>query len=79
MSESLKDLRSMSESELIEKHDRLANTTQIGINHYLNELDRRDQERHTKEMKRFTCWITIMTFIITIFTALNVILFAIKK
>lgn len=79
MSESLKDLRLMSESKLIEKHDRLALNTAIGINHYLSELMRRDQEKHSKDMKKFTFWITIMTFIITIFTALNVILFIIKK
>ena len=34
MSESLKELRSMSESDLVEKHDRLAKNTAIGINHY---------------------------------------------
>ena len=79
MSESLRDLRAMPESELIDKHDRLAKNTAIGINHYLNELARRDQEKHTKDMKKFTCWITIMTFIITIFTAFNVILFVINK
>lgn len=74
MSELLKDLRLLSDEEIIGRHDRLAESTQVGVNHYLSEIARRDQDRQTRAMLSFTKWITIMTIAITVLTIANVII-----
>ena len=74
MSEHLKKLRSMSDEELVAEHDRHAQHTQVGINHYLAELARREQHRQTEAMLRYTKWITFMTVVITAATIGNLIL-----
>lgn len=79
MSETLKELRSLSDEELVTRHDGLARGTQVGVQHYLSELARRDHDRQTKAILRYTVWITIMTVIITIATVLNVFLFLYSK
>lgn len=73
MSESLKILREISEGELIKKHDELAGSTQVGVNHYLQEIARRDQDKQTRAMLTYTKRITIMTLIIAGLTILNVL------
>ncbi len=75
MSESLKDLRLMSDEQLIEKHDELARHTQVGTQHYLNELSRRDSDRATRSMVRLTWAITIMTIVVMLATIANVLVF----
>ena len=65
---SLSDLRNLTDDELVEKHDYQAETTVIGIQYFLDELNRRQQERQTRAMLRFTTWITIMTIVITLAT-----------
>ncbi len=72
MSESLKKLRSLTDEELISKHDELAKHTQVGINHYLNEIYRRDNDKISNAMLKYTKWITIMTVIILIATIINI-------
>jgi hypothetical protein len=62
---SLADLRDMTEAELISEHDRIAPTTGVSVNYFLNELNRSDQDRQTKAMLRYTKWITAMTFVVT--------------
>ena len=62
---SLSDLRNLTEDELVERHDIQARTTVVGTQYFLDELNRRYQERQTKSMMRFTKWITIMTVVIT--------------
>ena len=74
MSESVKDLRAFSDEELIERHDNQANSTQVDVNYYLQEIARRDQDRQTKAMLSFTKWITIMTVTIMIFTIVNAVI-----
>lgn len=73
MSETLKELRGLSEEELITRHDNHAKNTGVGVKHYLAELARRDQDNQTGTMLSFTKWITIMTLAILIFTAINVV------
>ena len=65
---SLSDLRNLTDDELVGKHDYQAETTVIGIQYFLDELNRRHQERQTRAMLRFTTWITIMTVAITLAT-----------
>jgi predicted DNA-binding protein len=38
MSYSLEDLRAAPDAELIERHDRLAENTSVGVSYYLEEL-----------------------------------------
>ena len=70
----LKELRAMSTDELIRRHDDIANSTSVGLNYYLNEITRRDQEKHTKSILRYTRWIVIMTLIMTVSTIINIII-----
>ena len=74
MSESLEELRSMPEEELIKRHDSHANSTAIGVEHYLVELARRDQDKQTNTMLEYTRGIKRMTVIITLLTAVNVLI-----
>jgi hypothetical protein len=57
LSHALRNLRGLSDNELIEEHDRLARTTIVGVDYYLNELSRRDALR-IGDMLRFSpgCW-----------------------
>lgn len=71
MSELIKDLRALSDEEIIERHDRLAEHTQADVNYYLREIVRRDQDGQTKAMLKYTKWITIMTVAIMISTIVN--------
>lgn len=72
MSETVAELRALTEGELIERHDHHAKTTVVGTQHYWGELNRRNQERQTEVMLGFTRWITRMTMAITIATLVNV-------
>ena len=71
MAKPLTELRSLSDKKLIDEHDKLAKSTQVGTSYYLEELHRRELMRHTKA-------ISAMTAVITVVTIANVILFAIS-
>ncbi len=80
MSRSLKELRNLTDDEIIEKHDRLAESMMPGVNHYLNEIVRRDQSRqtevmltYTKKINRMTYLIAFMTCIMMVFTIANIV------
>ncbi|MHB8859962.1 MAG: hypothetical protein ACYC6Z_10865 [Thermoleophilia bacterium] len=73
MSETLADLRSMSYKELIERHDKLAQNTQVGIKHYQTELIRRDQNRETEAMIKLTKWIMFMTAAVLLLTFVGIV------
>jgi signal transduction histidine kinase len=66
VSETLKELRRLSDDELIKRHDQNAERTVVGTAHYLNELARRDMDRHTRTMIRYTWWIAVMTLIVAV-------------
>lgn len=72
MAESVAELRSLSDEDVIAQHDARAGFTDMGPDYYMWELYRRDQERQTSEMLRLTDKITIMTAVITIATLINV-------
>ena len=74
MALTLSDLRNLTDDELVERHDIQAKSTVVGIQYYLDELNRRNQERQTESMLRFTKWITVMTVVITVATLANVVL-----
>ena len=58
-------LREMCYDEVVALYDKHAGHTHVGLNHYRDELVRRDQERQTDAMLRYTRWITLMTVIMT--------------
>jgi len=68
----LKDLRSVTEEELIAAHDDLAEDTVAGVNYYLDELARRDTERTNKALVRLTWALVALTVVLTILTLLLV-------
>jgi hypothetical protein len=80
MTFSLAELRSVSNEELIRRHDYIAETTGSSVNYYLEELGRRDQQKATEAMERYTRntrdytrWITWMTCVVTLTTLLNLV------
>lgn len=78
MTDKLRDLRTASDEELIDRHDALAEHTIPGAKYYLDELARRDQERATAAMLRFTATITRLTWIIAFLTLVNLIVVAVS-
>ena len=68
----LKELRETPENRLVDEHDQTASTVGVGVEYYLAELHRRDQNRQTG-------WIMVMTGIVTVATVVNVGLFALDK
>ena len=73
MSEKLEELRSLPDEDLVARHDALASHASIGLNYYLRELARRDQERQTDAMLRYTRYMTAMTVVILLLTVVNVV------
>ena len=68
----LHELRSMSEADLIRRHDEEAQSTVTGVDYCLDELHRREQERHTLAMLALTKQMRWMTVVITIATIVGV-------
>lgn len=60
---SISELRSQSDDELVEQHDRLAEGTSVGIGYYLTELERRRLDRQSRQMLRLTWIIAGLTVI----------------
>ncbi len=50
MSRNLKDLHNASDEDLIREHDDRAKHTSVGISYYIDELNRRSQERVESSM-----------------------------
>ena len=73
-SPSLKELRAMSDDQIIEAHDRLAQNTIVGTQHFLDEVARREQSRQTEAMLAYTRWITWMTGAVTLATIVNLVI-----
>ena len=63
----LRELRKASEEELVELHDSEAKLTAVGVEYYLNELNRRIQNRQTRSIKAMTAIILVATLINTAF------------
>ena len=76
MAETIEELRSLSDDELIRRHDALAGNTVVGTQHYLDELTRRDVVRQGERMEKLTRSINILTIAIAIATFVGVVLTA---
>ena len=72
MAKSVAELRALTDDEVIERHDRQAQKTHIGLSYWEDELNRRYQQRHTEAMHRYTQWVALMTLIVTVATLVNV-------
>jgi len=76
VAETIEELRSLSDDELIRRHDALAGNTVVGTQHYLDELTRRDVVRQGERMEKLTRSINILTIAIAIATFVGVVLTA---
>ena len=68
----LKALRALTDEQLVEYYDRQAESVNPSLEFYRQELYRREQDRQTQSMLRYTLWITFMTFVMSIATIVNV-------
>ncbi len=72
MSETMAELRQLDDDELIERHDRSAKNTVVGLQHYLDELRYRQQSRIVESTKTLTKYIFWLTLVVTVATIFNV-------
>jgi hypothetical protein len=63
---SYSQLRTMSEAELIEKLDRIAERSQLGAPCYLAELTRRELARQTAILLRLTWIVAVLAFLVVL-------------
>ena len=61
MVESLRELRDLSDDELIRRYDAAAPHTGVGTAHYLDEFRHREIARQTRTLVMLTVFIAILT------------------
>ena len=71
MAPNYQQLLQMSDDELIAAHDKVAQSTQLGVNYYLEELRRRAAAKETARIVAMTEEIRRLTFLVAGLTALN--------
>jgi hypothetical protein len=76
VAETIAELRSLSDEEIIRRHDRKAANTVVGTQHYLDELARRDAERQGKRMEALTRSMYVLSVVVTFATIVGVVLTA---
>lgn len=70
----LKELREMTDEQLIAEHDDVAQgTASLGVNYYLDELKRREQNKQTESMLAYTRRMLWLTVFVAICTVVNVV------
>ena len=72
MAQPLRDLRSLPDDELIRLHDAAAERTVVGLNHYREELARRDQNRQTRSTNRLNWVMAALTFVTAVEAVVSV-------
>ena len=75
MSYLYKDLRAKTNNELIAEHDKVAPSTIPDVSYYLTEIFRKDQEKQSDRMFKYTKWIFVFTIVMTLSTIVNLIIF----
>ncbi|HRB20105.1 MAG TPA: hypothetical protein PLB54_00110 [Nitrosomonas sp.] len=73
MSQSIEQLRKLTDDEVIALHDIIATRTDVGVQFYLDEINRREQNKQTELMVKFTKQILRLTIIITVLTVINLV------
>jgi hypothetical protein len=74
ISPSIAKLKQMSDEQLIEQHDLLAPNTGVGTQFYLDELNRRSQDRQTFAILRSTKIIERLTWVLMVLTVASIFL-----
>lgn len=74
----LKELKALSDEELIRQHDVHAGHTAYGVRHYIDELRYREQTRISQSIERLTKRIWWLTFAIFALTVINVLLIVVS-
>lgn len=72
----LAELRKMTDAEIVAQYDHDTKKYQtaagrLPLEFYLNELQRRDNQRSNALVIKYTLWITPMTFVMTVATLVN--------
>ena len=75
MAETYQELQKLSDEELIKECDDRAKQTDFQPDFYLDELNRRRQDRLTKQIKNMTAFIAVLTGVVTLATLVNVAFF----
>lgn len=78
MSLSYEQLTNLSDEELIERYNEHAQHTIVGIDYYMEEIQRRETEKSNRIMVNCTKAITYMTAVMLLATIANVIIAFIK-
>jgi len=78
MAETIEELRSLPDEDIIRRHDARTQNTVVGTKHYLNELARRDMERQGERMEKLTRSMNRLTIVVTIVTVLGVVFTALS-
>lgn len=71
---SIKELRELTDEELIKEHDNKAKNTVAGTQYYIDELDRRSRDRNERAMLKLTIVSTatsIIAITISVIAILN--------
>jgi hypothetical protein len=78
VAKTIAELRSLSDTELIEQHDELVTMNEarkgVSIDYYLSELNRRVAVAQGQKMERLTWWIALLTLVnvvAVVFSLLN--------
>ena len=77
MSQSIEQLRKLTDDEVIALHDTVAVHTQVGVQFYLDEINRREQNKQTDLMVKYTkimLWLTIFVAALTVVNVIAVII-----
>jgi CHASE3 domain sensor protein len=74
MAESLAQLKKMTDEELVEQHDRHAQSTMVGTGHYLAELRSRENERLSASVEKITKYIFWLTCVMAVATLVQLVL-----
>ena len=72
MAHKLGELRALSDEQLVREYDRIAETTQVGLNFYRDELLRRELQEQNRHLGALTRWMNWMTGAMLVLTIINV-------
>lgn len=73
VSYSIKQLRELSDEQLIKEHDDRAKNTVMGTNYYMEELDRRSREKFERTTNRLS-WLSAIASITAVITSIITLL-----
>ena len=69
-----RELRELSDDEVVDMYDAEAERVGISLNFLRDELLRREQANQAAAIAQLTWWITLMTVVVTVATVVNVVI-----